>query len=844
MNGFMRKHSGFGLNKLSLLIKRSLHTTLCTALFSFPALAVEFNTDMIDAEDRNNIDISQFEKKGHITPGKYLVRIQVNKNTLPQAMTMEWFATENESGSQLCLTQSQLEEFGLSSEFINTLHDLNNTGCLDLSSNPELTYSLNKATMVLSIAVPQAWMKYQAANWTPPEYWDEGIGGALLDYNIYASQYDPDGGDSSQNISSYGTAGFNLGAWRLRSDYQYNQNFINGHSVGTDSSLARTYLYRPIPSLASKFTVGQYDLSSDIFDTFHFTGASIESDESMLPPDLQGYAPQITGIAQTNAKVTVSQSGRVLYQTTVAPGPFTISDLGDTFQGQLDVVVEEEDGRKSTFQVGAASIPFLTRKGQVRYKSSIGKPTTTGNNSVNNPLFWTGEASWGWLSSVSLYGGAMLTADDYQALTTGVGFNLNSFGSLSFDITGAEANLRQKKDEKQRGFSYRANYAKRFESTGSQVTFAGYRFSDEDYVSMSEYLSSREGDDSVSNEKESYVISFNQYIDALELNTYLNLTRNTYWNDSSSTNYSLSVSRNFDIGNLRGLSTSLALSRVHWDDSDENQVYFSFTLPLEQSRSIMYSYQRSGGDNTSHMASYFDSSDRNNTWNISASATEDDLSNGEPSLRGGYQHYSPYGRLNLSGSVQPNHYNSVSAGWNGSFTATRYGMALHDYSPADNARMMVDAEGVPGIEVNGSRTRTNTFGIAVVPSLTNYTTSTLRVNSNNLPDGVDIENSVIRTTLTEGAIGYSKLNATTGYQIVGVIRQENGQFPPLGISIIDKASGKEVGLVAEEGFAYLSGIQENSTLRLTWSGKTCEITPPNQSNLSGDAIFLPCKTVH
>ena len=138
--------------------------------------------------------------------------------------------------------------------------------------------------------------------------------------------------------------------------------------------------------------MGQYDLSSNLYDTFHFTGASLESDESMLPPDLQGYAPQITGIAQTNAKVTVAQNGRVLYQTTVAPGPFTISDLGQSFQGQLDVTVEEEDGRTSTFQVGSASIPYLTRKGQVRYKTSLGKPTSVGHNDINNPFFWTAEA--------------------------------------------------------------------------------------------------------------------------------------------------------------------------------------------------------------------------------------------------------------------------------------------------------------------------------------------------------------------------------------------------------------------------------------------------------------------
>ncbi|MFQ9948743.1 MAG: hypothetical protein ACLRXB_02185 [Escherichia coli] len=33
--------------------------------------------------------------------------------------------------------------------------------------------------------------------------------------------------------------------------------------------------------------------------------------------------------------------------------------------------------------------------------------------------------------------------------------------------------------------------------------------------------------------------------------------------------------------------------------------------------------------------------------------------------------------------------------------------------------------------------------------MSNYTTSMLRVNNNDLPEGVDVENSVIRTTLTQ-----------------------------------------------------------------------------------------------
>ncbi|WP_157699308.1 fimbria/pilus outer membrane usher protein, partial [Serratia marcescens] len=47
-------------------------------------------------------------------------------------------------------------------------------------------------------------------------------------------------------------------------------------------------------------------------------------DDNMLPPNLRGYAPEVTGVAKTNAKVTISQQGRVLYETTVAAGPFRI----------------------------------------------------------------------------------------------------------------------------------------------------------------------------------------------------------------------------------------------------------------------------------------------------------------------------------------------------------------------------------------------------------------------------------------------------------------------------------------------------------------------------------------
>ncbi|WP_047657831.1 fimbria/pilus outer membrane usher protein, partial [Salmonella enterica] len=90
--------------------------------------------------------------------------------------------------------------------------------------------------------------------------------------------------------------------------------------------------------------LGQIWLSSAIFDAFRFTGITLASDERMLPPSLQGYAPQVSGIANSNADVTVSQNGRILYQTRVSPGPFVLPDLSQNISGNLDVTLRESDG--------------------------------------------------------------------------------------------------------------------------------------------------------------------------------------------------------------------------------------------------------------------------------------------------------------------------------------------------------------------------------------------------------------------------------------------------------------------------------------------------------------------
>lgn len=103
-----------------------------------------------------------------------------------------------------------------------------------------------------------------------------------MDYNLFASSYRPQDGSSSTNLNAYGTAGINTGAWRLRSDYQLNQTDSDDNHEQS-GEISRTYLFRPLPQLGSKLTLGETDFSSNIFDGFSYTGAALASDDRMLP---------------------------------------------------------------------------------------------------------------------------------------------------------------------------------------------------------------------------------------------------------------------------------------------------------------------------------------------------------------------------------------------------------------------------------------------------------------------------------------------------------------------------------------------------------------------------------
>ncbi|WP_240643346.1 outer membrane usher protein [Serratia marcescens] len=821
----------------SLLTRKHLPLlVILSFLWVRPAFsATEFNTDVLDIGERSKVDLSRFSDADYVMPGAYLLDIKINQKTLPQRSIQYFPSPDNKSGSQVCLPPDLVEKMALKEEAAKKITLWHDNQCADIRGIKGATISDRIGGGVLAITIPQAWMKYSDPDWTPPEQWDDGIPGLLLDYNLSGQLgKQSHNNNTAQNLSSYGTLGANLGPWRLRADYQANYNQQAGdRSTGFDWN--QIYAYRALPMQAAKLTLGEIYLDSGVFDAYRFTGLNLASDERMLPPNLQGYAPEVRGIAKSNAKITVSQEGRTLYETTVPAGPFAIQDLNSSVRGKLDVKVEEQDGTVSTFQVDTATIPYLTRPGYVRYNVALGK-TSAYDHRTQGPLFSASDFSWGLSNAWSLYGGALL-GGDYNAWALGLGRDLNVFGAMSLDVTQSIARLPGEPTAS--GMSFKLNYAKRFDELNSQITFAGYRFSQEDFMSMGDYLDARYEGGRSGKSKEMYTITFNKQFRDLGLSTYLNYSHQTYWDRAPNDRYNLMVSRYFDIGDFKNVSVSLSAYRNRYNERNDDGMYLSLSLPWGSAGTLSYNMTLDREENA-HRVGYYNRVDEHNNYQISAGAARSGAT-----ASGYYSHQGDMAQINANASYQAGRYSAVGIGAQGGLTMAAEGAVLHRVNTPGGTRLLLDTEGVAGVPVRGygSTALTNRYGKAVVADVNSYYRNKASIDLNSLSDNVEATRSVVQATLTEGAIGYRKFEVIAGEKAMAIVKLADGSEPPFGATVLN-ARKQETGIINDGGSVYLSGLNPGERMRVHWNGAAqCEIQlpAPLPAEMLMNTLLLPCR---
>ncbi|HFT1684061.1 fimbria/pilus outer membrane usher protein [Providencia stuartii] len=816
---------------------------LAFGLTTWGASAAEFNTDVLDAEDLQNIDISRFSVAGYVPPGDYVLTVWVNGLRLgaPRDISVYEKSPSAEQRSPfVCIPTDMLQLIGLTHSAKRKLTTLNEGRCLDLSLLSGAQTQVELSTLSLKITIPQMWMEYRDPYWIPPALWEEGVNGGFIDFNANASATKEKGGTKRVYLSTNGTMGINTGAWRFRGDYNGSyQKQRGGYSPQETHQFdfSRLYAFTSLTESAAILTLGENYFYSDIFDAWQYSGVSLESDDRMLPPKLVGYAPEIIGVANTNATVIVRSQDRVISETLVPPGPFRIQTLESGIRGILDVTVREENGEEKTFTVSTASLPYLTRPGRLIYKLVGGKTRYDSHHLTGKPVIG-GEFSYGVSNAWSLYGGSQLNGY-YQALAVGLGRDLFSIGAISVDITQSFADL---EDKKRQGRSYRVNYAKSFDDLRTDITFAGYRFADKDYRTLTQFSDEARTGITPYAPKTNYQIYLNKYFE--HFNISLNYQYSTYWQNDPQTQYGMYASTHLNLPALsqHGASLSLSATRTERDNGfEDDAINLYLTVPLYTGHSLTFSelYSRSSGHNQfNHNVGY---SGYNTTDNYSLNMGYHHGQNmdNQTSLSGFYSRDLSQANISANASYVPHEYRSVGASINSGITATAKGVALHRSANGDT-RLMIDTSGISGVPLDNGVIKTNAFGLAVIPNVNSYRKSTASINTSKLPDNLETLTSTTDITLTKGAIGYRHLTVMKGEKLFAILSLENGKKPPFGASVRN-ADNRELGIVGEDGVTWLVGVSAQESLFVYWDNqKQCRIKLPETFVVSSDMLLLPC----
>ena len=803
------RHSGQKISRHTDLNGLFPFSMLMISLFCSPsALAaeeVEFDASFLNISKPEQLDLGRFSRGAAALPGNYPVDIWLNTELLSRDYVR---VRDNSTGeNELCISADLLRSLPLKTNMLkNDLSELDEkSDCLNLRELlPEATLNFDSSLQRLEISIPQIYVDNIARGSVNPALWDRGILAGILGYTLgaYSSE---SWGHRYNSVYASLNAGLNIGAWFLRHNGSYHWQ-ENGEKK-YDS--LNTYLQRDVSALRGKILAGEANTQGQLFDTVPFTGMSLFSDDRMLPESLRGYAPEVRGIARTNALVKVRQGGSVIYETAVPPGEFVINDLYPTgYGGSLDVTIEEADGTFQTFEVPYAAVAQLLRPGSTRYSFTAGKLR---NDYIGEYPFF-GEATWqqGLTNNLTGYIGTQI-APDYYAGLGGVAVG-TAIGAVSADVT--YSNYDTSHGESVQGQSWRISYSKYIPETSSNFSLATYRFSTKNYLSLTDAMTLRahnSWNDSLIRPRNRATLTYNQGLWEGWGQLYLSGSVQNYWGrDGHDQQYQAGYNGN--IGNYAwGISTTRSRNG---NGKFENSWLLNVSIPFSSygfktnAPTLRAQLGRDTNGKMSEQVALSGTVGSGKQFSYGLDATHHASSGNSGTVSGSYR--SPWSMMSASYG-KGNHYSSASAGMSGTVIAHSGGVNFSAYTGDTFA--LVEAKGAKGASVTtypGIKIGAN--GYAVVPNLNPYQYNDISLNPKGMNDNAELLNTRQKVAPYAGAVVKLTYGVKQGYPLLYRLQQKNGNNVPFGAAIHNE-QGEIVGYVGQAGQFF--GQVENTSGILT-----------------------------
>lgn len=804
------------------------------------------------------IDLSRFERPNIVSPGQYRVDVHVN-GRWRGALSMD-FRGAGPEGAQPCYTAELLRSVGIDMGKIGRnaagrgereLGDV--PACDGLASYvPGAQVKFDMAEQILSLTVPAYYLDSgRAGNYVDPAHWDRGIAAARLGYmaNLYTQE--TNGRRRNQGYLNL-RGGLNAGAWRLRHDGYARWSSREGATY----QRGQLYAMRDLPAWRSQLLLGETSTDGRYFDAVSFRGVRLSSDERMLPDDRRGYVPTIRGTARTNAAVSVYQRGFLVYETTVAPGPFAIEDLSAaSYGGDLTVRVTEADGQASSFIVPFATAVDLLRPGETRYSVSVGQAMASGYRGSGQRVF-EGVVRAGLSDLITGYGG-LAFSDYYHSLLAGAALNTR-LGAFSGDATLARANLPGGRTS---GSSYRFSYSKNLPNSGTNFSLLAYRYSTSGFVGLNEAIALRDvphiggyGDlGRLRNRLDTYI---NQDL-GRHGSMYLNGSALQYWNRSGSAlNYSVGyrsswgrVSYALSLQRVQNLSPGGGLYTP--DRGRSTVVALNLSIPLGSGSSAaapMFSSYTShnsvSGTDTAAAVSgalgdtgrlnYSLSASRNSRMDTSTASGSLDYSASAASVGASVSQGAGYRQAGLRAQ------GNVLAHAGGVTLSSSLGetVGLVRAPDAEDARVGMDR-----------RSRVDGRGYGLVANLAPYRLNTVELDPADMADDVELLASSRSVAPRAGAVVVLDYPTRRARPVLVSVRQPDGGVLPFGAEVFDLASGESVGAVGQGSRIVMRVRQDQGEIRVQWgpdAAQRCRVgyrLPPRQGRQDGfdmlDAVCEP-----
>ncbi len=806
-------------------------------------LQASFNPAFLNhGKTPQSIDLSRFETGNFLPAGVYRMDVFVNGS---------WVARQNiriantELGSRACLQAEQLRGWGVAEEKLSK-DTLKADQCLTLDTLlPDAHVEVEASELQVHLSIPQAFLDRQVRGYVDPVHWDGGMAAAFLGYNVNAIQSRQQGREQMQYSAGL-NAGLNIGDWRLRHNGNYHEARVQGGKTSSDYSAISSYAQRDLTGLRAQLTLGEYYTPSELFDSVPFTGVQMASDDRMLPDSQRGFAPAIRGTAETNAKVTVRQDEIVLYETTVAPGPFIIDDLYSAgYNGDLEVTVEEADGREYRFTVPYAAIAQLLRPGQSRYSVSLGQYRDDSLRSV--PNFVQGTYQRGISNRWTGYLGGLF-ADHYLATQAGVALN-TKLGALAADITESrasdlpetQAGIRRDMN----GRSYRLTYSKVLDRSRTNFTLAAYRFASEGYLNFSDYARIADStSDSIGvsfRQRNRFQLNVTQPLPGDAGSFYFSGSAQNYWTSGqgSDVTFQAGYNRGFSWGNL-GLSASRTRSGTN---EAQNQYLLSLSLPLGRSNTSPYLSSMLGvqDQRTSLQTTLSGALDDERRLNYTlANSSQRDDDGHSSSNAANLQYRASSGDFSL-GLNSGSGYRQLNASARGTLLAHSGGLTAG--SPLSETMALIEAKGAEGATVVNNGVHLDKAGYALVTGLMPYRRNDVNLDPKGSSFDVELESTSKRVAPRYGSIVRLSYPTRKGIPVLLKVRQPDGQPIAVGAEVFD-SQGKWQSLVGQGGRIFLRVAQAEGQVWVSWgkeSNERCRVSyrlPKDRDNDKGRMTIL------